>query len=149
MKIQLSNPCTIDPSKIINGYCSECKKDVVDYSEMTDADMLAYISLHGLGCGNWREDQLNRPLQPKRSYLKYIGFSILLLWFLPVKAQSQIDSTRNIDEAQRPYKGTIKRLGEGNIVSNNKSPKETIKPNLFQRIFNRKRNENTRSPKTR
>jgi hypothetical protein len=111
MKIQLSNPCTIDPSKIINGYCSECSKNVVDYSGMNDSQMLAHISKNGLGCGTWREDQLGRPLTPKRGNLKYMWISILLLWLLPFNSKAQTNS----DSTQIAYNTTAKRFGTGNI----------------------------------
>lgn len=83
MKIHLVNPCNVSEGKLqpIKGghYCADCKKAVTDYSNMTDTELLLHISEHGLGCGQFRNDQLNRPLyQRKRTKSKTPLFYLLL-----------------------------------------------------------------------
>ncbi|GAA4347602.1 hypothetical protein GCM10023185_02770 [Hymenobacter saemangeumensis] len=47
-------------------HCAACQKTVVDFSRMSDAEVLAYLSKAGQGstCGRFAENQLQRPLQP-------------------------------------------------------------------------------------
>ncbi|GAB2794990.1 hypothetical protein GCM10027175_37220 [Hymenobacter latericoloratus] len=44
-------------------HCAACDKVVVDFTRMTDAEVLAYLG-HSVGksCGRFRAEQLNRPL---------------------------------------------------------------------------------------
>lgn len=82
-KIALDNPCHVSAEKLsqVSGghYCADCQKSVVDYSNMSDGEMLMYITLHGLGCGQFRDDQLNRELQPTKTKKK-----LNLFYYLPV-----------------------------------------------------------------
>lgn len=44
-------------------HCAACNKVVVDFTRMTDAEVLAYVGQSaGAGCGRFREEQLGRPL---------------------------------------------------------------------------------------
>ena len=47
-------------------HCAACQQVVVDFSQQTDAEILAYFRRAGGGstCGHFRPDQLGRPLQP-------------------------------------------------------------------------------------
>ncbi|MDO7874847.1 carboxypeptidase-like regulatory domain-containing protein [Hymenobacter sp. ASUV-10] len=47
-------------------HCAACQKTVVDFTHMTDAEILAHLSHAGRGeiCGRVRAGQLARPLQP-------------------------------------------------------------------------------------
>ncbi|WP_166648211.1 carboxypeptidase-like regulatory domain-containing protein [Hymenobacter sp. UV11] len=47
-------------------HCAACTKTVVDFTEKTDTEILAYLRQLGAGetCGRLRADQLNRPLVP-------------------------------------------------------------------------------------
>lgn len=48
-------------------FCQSCAKEVVDFSMMTDQQVLNYFSksAHNI-CGRFNNDQLNRPLQPTK-----------------------------------------------------------------------------------
>jgi len=50
-------------------HCAACQKTVVDFSQQTDAEILAYLARAGRGevCGRMGTDQLNRPLRPATS----------------------------------------------------------------------------------
>ncbi|WP_139924992.1 carboxypeptidase-like regulatory domain-containing protein [Hymenobacter sp. DG01] len=44
-------------------HCAACDKVVVDFTRMTDAEILAYLGQSaGKSCGRFRQEQLNRPL---------------------------------------------------------------------------------------
>ncbi|MGI4869998.1 MAG: carboxypeptidase-like regulatory domain-containing protein [Janthinobacterium lividum] len=47
-------------------HCAACQKTVVDFSQQTDAELLAYFGQAGRGetCGRFGADQLDRPLRP-------------------------------------------------------------------------------------
>ena len=45
-------------------HCAACAKTVVDFTQQTDAEILAYLArAKGTSCGRIRADQLVRPLQ--------------------------------------------------------------------------------------
>lgn len=45
-------------------HCAACTKTVIDFSRLTDAEVLAYLSrVKGPSCGRFRAEQLNRPLR--------------------------------------------------------------------------------------
>jgi|GEM_PF-5922451 len=47
-------------------HCAACQKTVVDFTQKTDAEILAYLAHAGRGntCGRFRKEQLGRPLRP-------------------------------------------------------------------------------------
>ncbi|MGI4741862.1 MAG: carboxypeptidase-like regulatory domain-containing protein [Janthinobacterium lividum] len=68
--IRLPQPCTeswnaMTPTAT-GRHCAACQKTVVDFTEKTDTEILAYFRQVGAGetCGRLRADQLNRPLVP-------------------------------------------------------------------------------------
>lgn len=126
---------------IDNGYyCNECNKAVIDYSNMTDAEMIAHINKHGMGCGSFHDDQLNRELVPltKRKGNRLFYLPLLATLFgkpLTSKAQSvpdtiqapckqvSYDKLQKHDTLQLANEQTqitanhrpIKRMGTGNV----------------------------------
>lgn len=146
MKVELSTPCTIPVSEMqqIPGgtFCNHCQKSVIDYSNMTDAEMIAHIEAHGMSCGSFREDQLNRELVPltkrKGNRLFYLPL-LASLFFKPaqVKAQSVPDTLqmpvrqgckqisydkpelqKTLDETPVvSHDGEAKRFGTGNVAT--------------------------------
>lgn len=83
MKIQLTCPCSEPLDKMkptSNGsYCNRCNKEVIDFSNMSDSEILSYIQKFGLSCGQFRDDQLERELHPTKTKKK-----LNLLYYLPV-----------------------------------------------------------------
>lgn len=65
-------------------YCDQCQKEVVDFSRMTDAALLAHVQQNGLGCGRFRSDQLNREIKavavPSKRWWIKIGIGISLFF---------------------------------------------------------------------
>jgi len=95
-KIQISNPCHADSASFekneIGNYCHECKKNVIDLSEMTDRQILDYIAKNNVGCVSMRSDQVNRKLIPehkRRLNFKLLYASLIGLLFVSKPVISQ------------------------------------------------------------
>lgn len=61
-------------------YCDHCAKTVIDFTQMTDRQVLAHLQLHGPGCGQLRSDQLNRVLSPPHRPVTQRWEAALLAW---------------------------------------------------------------------
>lgn len=82
-------------------FCQSCAKQVIDFSMMTDQEVLNYFTKNtGNTCGHFNSDQLQRPLQPIKKEKKkawwVAGLMPLLMLFEKGKAQAK-DSTATID----------------------------------------------------
>jgi len=128
MKIQLTNQCHQTEASMAptNGgrFCAVCAKAVIDYSYMTDAQMLASIKKHGLGCGKFRKDQLDRELTPanKRKWNKLFYLPLIAAIFskpLPVKAQSVPDTMQV--PYKRPNNRELEKINPAPIKADTKS----------------------------
>jgi hypothetical protein len=70
MKITIPEPCTADWAAMAPGkkglFCSHCRKDVIDFSQFTDEEIVDYFR-QNLGkkvCGRFATNQLGRELKP-------------------------------------------------------------------------------------
>lgn len=66
VQLRLDKPCTQQWSEMTPSeqgrFCDSCQKNVVDFTEMTDNEILKFISDNQAGfCGQFRGSQLNRP----------------------------------------------------------------------------------------
>lgn len=66
--ITVPQPCHEDWAQMTPAdrgrYCAVCAKIVVDFSQLTDAELLLWLSASPAAtCGNFRPDQLDRPLR--------------------------------------------------------------------------------------
>ena len=43
-------------------FCQSCQTEVIDFSAMTDREVVEYLEKHKTGCGRFRKDQLNTNL---------------------------------------------------------------------------------------
>lgn len=66
LQLSIETPCEQDwgEMKATAGGrdCAHCNTLVVDFTQMSDAQLLNYFSRNGVGCGRFREDQLNQPI---------------------------------------------------------------------------------------
>ncbi len=74
-------------------FCAQCQKAVVDFTAMTDEQLLAHLQqTDGPGCGRFRPDQLNRtlgePLNRRVSRWRWAGL-LLSGWLSSQAAQAQ------------------------------------------------------------
>lgn len=94
LSIQINQPCHEDWNKMYptkNGrHCESCSKIVVDFSCMTDSEIIQQLSQASNACGRFNQDQLMRPLisnseQSSRKQWRYLAVASLglLLSFEP------------------------------------------------------------------
>jgi hypothetical protein len=92
-------------------FCGHCRKTVEDFTAMSDAALLAYISRYGLGCGRFRKDQLDREISlPVTSHRKWwpgllVSMGLLLGTRNESSGQERISppvQSRRIENATEP-----------------------------------------------
>ena len=104
LQLAIPTPCNENWSNMspdANGrFCSSCQKTVLDFTAMTDNEILQWFTNHeqGSACGRFRLDQLNRPISippQKKSHWRYWHYLIAgLLFSSEVAAQSKPDSSK-------------------------------------------------------
>lgn len=83
-------------------FCNHCEKTVTDFTQLSDADMLAYIKKNGLGCGRFHKDQVQRKTGSESKPRKYFWFrwviSLLFLggWGKGVAAQDRSSAHKEV-----------------------------------------------------
>lgn len=123
LHIQVNNPCTEnwDNMHPVAGgnYCDSCKKTVVDFTGMTDNQLLEYFKKPGAAsCGRFSNDQLEQPLlvpQKKLNWLKYVWQVSLpaLLFAYRGQAQSSINKNQHATEiGPTQHKPVVSTLSE-------------------------------------
>lgn len=66
-------------------HCAACQTEVVDFTRMTDGEVLAFLrhTIPGRRCGMFRDDQVGRPLlpaaRPVTGWRRWAGAAVLLL----------------------------------------------------------------------
>lgn len=141
-QIKLINPCqtSVENLTAASGghWCAECQKTVIDYSSMSDGEMLNHIAKHGLGCGQFRDDQLERELIPTKAKKKlnafyYLPILIAFLFKAP-KSSAQCRPGHDTVQVKNPYM----KMGGGQIqeviiVAN--GVEKRVEPKTTTRIF--------------
>lgn len=87
-------------------FCGSCQKTVVDFTAMTDKEILDYFSKAAQPtCGRFSGDQLNKDLQPtvikKRFTWAYV-WNVVLATFLLTKAHAQEEPVKKSPEVHLP-----------------------------------------------
>ena len=122
IQIRISEPCqenwhNMTPTEQ-GRFCGLCQKTVVDFTSMTDKELLDYFSKAAPHtCGRFSNDQLNKDLKPtaikKRFSWAYV-WNIMLATFLITKADAQVVKKKSV-EVQLPEHAP-KRLGEAGVL---------------------------------
>ncbi|WP_203258771.1 carboxypeptidase-like regulatory domain-containing protein [Hyunsoonleella ulvae] len=65
--ISISTPCSEQFSQFkktaTGGFCNSCKKEVIDFRQMSDAQIIDYLNNRQNGiCGYFKSSQINRPM---------------------------------------------------------------------------------------
>ncbi|WP_217605706.1 carboxypeptidase-like regulatory domain-containing protein [Chitinophaga sp. GbtcB8] len=105
-------------------FCTRCQHEVIDFSLMTDKEILAVISSRNKNlCGRFQSAQLNRslhePLPPKRSFFPAAVFASLIAALVPEgsKAQTPADATvQSIPTKVVPTKSRATAVFKGQII---------------------------------
>jgi hypothetical protein len=85
-------------------FCHSCRKEVIDFSAMTDREVIEYLDKHQAGCGRFRKDQLDTKLTILKldngsfkwkalllSILSITGFRSALVASIPTPVNSHIN----------------------------------------------------------
>ncbi len=72
-------------------HCAACQKTVVDFTQKTDTEILAYFWQVGAGptCGRFRAGQLGRPLRPARPAPRPLRWQLGLAGLLAAALSTQ------------------------------------------------------------
>jgi len=98
LQLHIAEPCHEDWNKMITTdqgrYCQSCCKQVVDFTTMSDAQIMKYLSNTAQKtCGRFASEQLDRPLQKNKwvmkKYWKWLMASAASLFFFFGKASAQ------------------------------------------------------------
>ena len=102
--VHIPKPCHEDWQQMTpvdqGRFCQSCAKQVVDFSLMTDQQILQYISKAAGGmCGRFANDQLQRPLLPVKQEKKKMWWLVaavpLMMAFGKVAAQKKTNKSAN------------------------------------------------------
>ncbi|WP_298740543.1 carboxypeptidase-like regulatory domain-containing protein [uncultured Chitinophaga sp.] len=98
LHLDIPQPCSQPWNEMrpaANGrFCLHCEKHVIDFSAMTDQEILAVISKHpGTLCGRFQPVQLNRALvaavqQPRHAFLPAALFASLVAAIVPANSKA-------------------------------------------------------------
>ena len=139
--LHIPTPCNEDWNKMtptaIGKFCDGCSKQVIDFSMMSDQQILNYISQQpGKLCGRFSPDQLARPLvetkmSRKRSWWLAMALPFTLLF---QKSFGQTKSKHIKQQMQTfakpsPLTGDVEVMGAPLMINNNKKPVQKIKIN--------------------
>jgi hypothetical protein len=125
MKLAIEKPCSENFDKFKKtakgGFCDACKKEVVDFTNMNDAQIKAYFTTHSQKntCGKFKNDQLKAfTIQPPRykrfGFLTGISMAFLSLFaFNNLQAQKTENKTKSLEKD--PFK-IIKQQQEKTVM---------------------------------
>ncbi len=68
------------------GFCHSCQKEVIDFSRMTDEQVISYLANTTNTCGRFREDQVKRQLRLYRPAAGFLRWRVYALGLLPLLA---------------------------------------------------------------
>lgn len=113
-------------------FCQHCQKTVVDFSNMTDRELVNYFSTaSGRVCGRFMPEQLNRetviPRESKQPFISIAAMLSALYFFIPgtkaairpMTTQGQADTTEPATEPvplNRVITGTVTSDGQVNFL---------------------------------
>lgn len=78
-------------------FCRSCSKEVVDFSAMTDSELLSFFAGGKAGCGRFRADQVGVPITPSVLHngpMRWRAMFFSLLPFLSLRAAAAPDQYR-------------------------------------------------------
>ncbi|WP_082893406.1 carboxypeptidase-like regulatory domain-containing protein [Rufibacter ruber] len=86
-------------------YCPSCQKTVVDFTSMTDADVVEWFAKQkGETCGRFKENQLNRELVaislPQRKWAWRAALLGITAWLSSTSAEAQSMKTGKVTQPQ-------------------------------------------------
>ncbi len=145
MKIQIPKPCHEDMNKMSPQekglFCGSCQKVVIDFSSMTDTEIVDYFKKIGSQktCGLFSTTQVNRTLQPqkekietprRRFFFKELAAASVAFFLTSTTAKSQNDTTQ-VEYNQKIETDSIESIAppfaiNGKVVNGNEVLSEVI-----------------------
>lgn len=112
-------------------FCGSCQKTVVDFSLMSDREVLGYIAaVSGKVCGRFAEDQLKRELMPppQRKSKAWVIWNILVAGLLVASKAKGQGKTPGVSQQVTPGKTADpgKTTNPGAIAISGKTPKPVL-----------------------
>ncbi len=110
-QLNIQEPChenwnNMSPSQQ-GRYCSACSKEVIDFSECSDAELLNFFSRSkGQVCGRLYSDQLNRVIapKPKKKLFWYLNYVWALVFFAAKPGLAQAQQKAKAGQTVVPHK---------------------------------------------
>lgn len=148
-KIKIENPCSQDWDKMTESekgkFCGECSRHLVDFSVMTDAEIIKHIEKsNGNVCGRFNAHQLERdintPASPTKQPLFYRLMATFLLLFAGIPKDGRTEQgPQAIEIAQDPDDTSyrVDKNGNSKIVATD-TTEHVIKGTVFDeetRVF--------------
>ena len=117
--ISIPTPCheswaSMDATEC-GAFCHSCRKEVIDFSAMTDREVIEYLSKNKTGCGRFRSDQLETKLSMPTLDNGFMKWKALFLSLLPLFS-FRATFAANPDLAQKPA-SQQKSVAKENIPS--------------------------------
>ena len=115
---KVDEPCQENWSEMIpvkgGRFCDQCEKRVVDFTKMTDQEMIAFTeSSNGSTCGRFRPEQLNRqitlPNPIQSSWHRQLAVPLLAAG---ITLSSQLVAQTSGLEVKEPIEWTVNTIGE-------------------------------------
>lgn len=81
----------------LGAFCHSCSKEVLDFSAMTDSELLSFFAGGKAGCGRFRTDQVGMPITPPVLHngpMRWWAMFFSLLPFLYLRAAAAPDQYR-------------------------------------------------------
>lgn len=143
IQLQIPRPCHENwqhmTPKEQGRFCGSCQKTIVDFTFMTDKEILDHISKAGQQvCGRFSNDQLNKNLKPtknKRRFSWTYIWNIVFATFLVTEANAQVkQAKKKTPEVQQPEQAPVK-LGNIALAAETTPPRE-LKGTVIDRNTN-------------
>ncbi|WP_271856354.1 carboxypeptidase-like regulatory domain-containing protein [Patiriisocius marinus] len=114
--ISIPEPCHEDWSKMTptqkGKHCASCEKEVTDYTQKTDEELVKLLSNNGNSCGRFKESQINREVKfERKSSQAFAPFAASLL--IPLSLMSSL--TTKASSTDNKNEKTYKSIGIGRM----------------------------------
>jgi len=81
-------------------FCKSCQNEVIDFSAMTNREVIEYLETHGAGCGRFRKDQLDTKLSMPKVGNGLWGWRTLVLSLLPMLSMENVHAREALPVSQ-------------------------------------------------
>ncbi|MCG8577728.1 MAG: hypothetical protein MI810_22795, partial [Flavobacteriales bacterium] len=114
VQIRVNKPCSENFNEFEKtakgGFCNSCQKEVIDFSQMSNSEVLSFFSLKTKDvCGRFRSSQVQNPIS--NLLKKGIGIASISLMALaispPLQAQNTTAKVEVIAQQQYVVKGIV------------------------------------------